>query len=189
MFTLFNAKLNSRSWVTLTVSITLALFLSACSSFPKDDIQFESMSAPKVNVGAYKSFAWLATATVINDPNGYWQPQELNAEAEVHFALNKGLREKGYIETAEKPDFVVLYATGINMQWLEFSQDKELGKEMITNVPKAALSVVLIDVETERPIWIGSAKGDIQQGMDSEIAKKRIHYAVEGILKSLPKAQ
>lgn len=171
----------------LTFAIVLFL-VSACSHFPKDDISFRSDSDPKINIAEYKTFSWLAAAMVVNDPYGLWEPGQLNADAEVQFALNKGLRDKGFTETATEPDFVVLYAAGINMEALELKPDSEFGKNVVLNVPKAALSVILIDAKTEQPIWLGTATAELKQAVETSVAKQRIHYAVEGILKNMPQS-
>ena len=176
-----------RVFRAVLISCTLIMLVS-CSSFPKDDISFESMLAPEANIPEYKTFAWIASETELYDPQGYWQASGLNAKAEIIDAVNKGLDKSGFVEVRQNPDFVVLYSAGINMQWLEFKKEPITGKKVVTHIPKAALSIVFIDVKTELPIWLGSAQATLHKDMPVEIAKKRIHYAVQGILKTLPSA-
>ena len=170
-------------------SSLLLLTVSACSTFPKDDIEFTSATAPGVDLSSYKTFTWLAGATIVQDPHGYWKPGKLDAGAEAKFAINQSLRAKGFIETMNQPDFLVLYASGVDMEALEFEKDTDLGKDIMHNIPKGSLSVVLIDVRNQRPVWLGAAQGNIQQETHEDIATKRIHYAINEMLKDIPDAK
>ena len=74
--------------------IVTVLFLSACATLTKD-IDVRSETAPGVNLANYKSFAWVASAEIINDPQGNWEPPNFDADAEIKFLLLKELRDKG----------------------------------------------------------------------------------------------
>lgn len=160
--------------------------LVSCSSFPKDDIVFKSSAAPGVDFDDYKRFSWLSSSIIVNDPNGFWEPPEIDADQETKLTIDKTLRRLGYIETADDPDFLVVYSAGINMEALEFNRDTEFGVNTVSNTPKAALSIIFIDAETERPLWIATAMGDLHNHVEAGVAKQRIHYAVESMMDSLP---
>jgi hypothetical protein len=66
------------------------------------------------------------------------------------------------------------------------TEDSEL-KETLTNVPKGALTIALVDAETSVVIWAGIATAEIQQSPDQEVIKKRLEYAVSAMFKQLPK--
>jgi hypothetical protein len=64
------------------------------------------------------------------------------------------------------------------MEALELGKDPKTKTDMLKNVPKGALVVVLADAAPRVPVWLGTATGDIQEKPDVEIARKRLDYAV-----------
>ncbi len=165
------------------------LLLSACSSFPKDDIVFKSASAPDINWDKFKTFTWLAEADIVNDPQGYMKVPSFDVSAELQFALSSELRDKHYIESKSNPDFAVIYTTGIDMEALEMDASNTDTKPLAKNVPKAGLSVIFMDMHSRKPIWIGAAMADFHQEFATEVAIQRLHYAVESILDTVPDAK
>ena len=68
--------------------------------------------------------------------------------------------------------------------FLELKENPNSKKEVLTNVPKAALVIVLIDADTGYAVWMGFAEGDIQEQQTIENIRSRIDYAVTEIFKS-----
>ena len=87
------------------------------------------------------------------------------------------------IEVQSHPDLLVAFAAGVDMTNLELKEDPESEKEMLTNVPKAALVVALIDANTGYTVWLGFAEGDVQEQQTIENIRARIEYAVTEIFK------
>ena len=75
------------------------------------------------------------------------------------------------------------FADGINMEALKINT--EPGSEMykLTNAPRGSLVVVVIDASTRKPVWAGSAVGDIKAGRSSTEVGKRLAYAVKTMFK------
>jgi hypothetical protein len=160
------------------LTILTVLFLSACATLT-EDIQVRSETASGVNLADYKSFAWVASAQIINDPQGNWEPTGFDADAEIKFLLLKELRSKGLQETTRNPDLLLIFAAGVNMENLELVKDPNSKMNTLEEVPRGALLVVMIDPATRHPVWVGSAKGDVESGRSDEDVRKRLAFAVE----------
>ena len=160
----------------LVLFVTTTLF--GCATATKD-IRVETENAPGVDLATYKTYGWLLSAEVVNDPNGNWEPPGFDADAELRFLINKELRGKGLKEVTREPDLLVAFAAGINMEVFEINMQP--GSEMYTlaNTPKGALIVVLIDADNRNPVWAGSAVGDVKADRTSAEIGKRLSHAVK----------
>lgn len=154
------------------------LFLSGCASLTKD-IEVRSETAPGVNLANYQSFAWVASAEIVNDRHGNWEPTGFDADAEIKFLLLKELRNKGLKETTRNPDLLLIFAAGVNMNNLELVKDPNSTISTLEEVPKGALLVAMIDPATRHPVWAGTARGDVKSGRSDEDVRKRLAFAVE----------
>ena len=76
----------------LIFALVLTL-IAGCSSVPTKDIQIDAQTDPKANMSGYNTYAWLATAAILNDPNGQWEPLQFDADSEVKFLIDGELRE------------------------------------------------------------------------------------------------
>ena len=166
-------KINNFLLTALTV-----LLLSACATLTKD-IEVRSETAPGVNLANFKSFAWVASAKIVNDPQGNWEPTGFDADAEIKFLLLKELRNKGLQETMSNPDLLLIFAAGVNMENLELVKDPNSTMSTLEEAPRGALLVVMIDPATRHPVWVGAAKGDVEGGRSDEDVRKRLAFAVE----------
>ena len=162
---------------TFFLSLLLAGTLFGCATVTKD-IKVETESDPGVNLAAYKTYAWLTSAQVVNDPHGNWEPPGFDADAELRFLINQELRSKGMQEVATRPDLVIAFAAGVNMEILKIVENPETKMYTFKDAPKGALLVVMIDPATRFPVWTGSAVGDIKAGRTSDEVSKRLAYAV-----------
>ncbi|WP_455210254.1 DUF4136 domain-containing protein [Kaarinaea lacus] len=161
-------------------------FLVGCNTVPKDDIEIESEADPKVKFSGYKTYAWLGSAGILNDPQGQWEPQQYDADAEITFLIDHALRKRGMTEVNDNPDMLVAYALGVDMAALKIKKDPETKMDTLENVPQGALIVTLIDPETEFVMWVSVATAEMK-GLEPEMAKKRLKYAVKEMFKKLPK--
>jgi len=164
----------------------LPMLLLGCASPMTSDIRIEAAADPKVNFSAYRTYSWLGTAAVVNDPEGRWEPPSFDADAEITFLINRELRIRGMVESQVDPDMLVFYGAGIDMQSVEIRIDPDTSLEQMANVPKGALSVILIDANSELAIWGGHAIAEIKQDSNPEITRKRIAYAIERMFARLP---
>ena len=163
--------------------ITLALSLLATSSCATltDDIEVETHANPDVNYNSYKTYAWAGSAQIIFDPVGQWEQPTLDTDEEVKFVINRELRSRGLHQVTNHPDLLVAFAAGIDTSILELKENPNNEKKIMTNVPKAALLIALVDANTGYTVWVGYAVGDAQQQQTIESIRTRIDYAVKEI--------
>jgi len=166
--------------------LVLVGFMAGCATVPKDDIKVETEADPKVNFSGYKTYAWLGSVGIVNDPEGHWEPPQFDADAEIVFLINEVLRKRGMSEVNEAPDVLIAYALGLDMAALKVKQNPDTKIETLENVPQTALIVTLIDPETEFVNWAAVATGEFKNA-DPETAKKRLQYVIDTMFKKLPK--
>ena len=162
-------------------------FVTGCTQVPTKDITIETEADPKADFSGYKTYAWLGSAAILHDEFGQWEPKDFDADAEIKFLLDRELRGRGMSENSSAPDLFVAFAAGIDMDALDLKTDPETKTDMLENVPKGALAVVLIDADSAFVIWAGVASGEVQQNADADMAKARLDYAVKQMIKKIPK--
>lgn len=172
--------------LALAFAISLSLIISGCVTVPTSDIEIETGADPKANFKAYKTYAWLGSAQILNDPQGTWEPPGFDADEIITAVIDRELTKRGKVETESYPDLLVAYALGVDMATIKIKKDKAANVEVLENVPSGALAVLLIDPDTEFVVWAGVAVAEIQNHGD-EIAKKRLNYALTQMFKELPR--
>ena len=163
------------------------LLLIGCAKPLTSDINIETEANPRINFKAYKTYSWLGTAAILNDPEGRWEPPAFDADAEITFLINRELHARGLVESQVAPDMLVFYGAGIDMESVEIKIDPATDLEQMVNVPRGALTVILIDGESELAIWGGVATAEVRQDPDPEVIRKRLAYAVEKMFARLPR--
>lgn len=165
----------------------VAMSLAGCASTPTGDIKIDAQADPKANFSGYKSYAWLGSAAILNDPYGQWEPPAFDADAEIKHLIDRELRKRGMSENSANPDLIVAFAAGIDMDALGLKVDPKTNMEMLANVPQGGLAVVLADADSGFVIWVGVAAGEVQQSPDAKTVKARLDYAVTQLMRQLPK--
>ncbi len=173
--------------IVQTAGIFLVVLLSACTTVPTKDIKVDADADPKASFSGYKTYAWLATAQILHDPEGQWEPRDVDIDAEAQLIINSELRKRGITEVSSNPDMLVAYAAGIDMASLDLKLNPETKEKLLENIPRAALVVVLIDADTGYVMWIAEAVGEVQEQADSATVRARIEYAVSEMFHLLPK--
>ena len=167
--------------------LVCTVVLAACATVPTEDITVDAEADPKASFSGYKTYAWFAAAQIVFDPEGQWEPRNIDIDAEVQNIINSELRMRGKIEDNSNPDMLVAYAAGVDMTTLGLKQNPETQEKLLENIPKAALVVALIDAETGYVVWIGEAVGEVQQQADEATVRARIQYAIGEMFRLLPK--
>ena len=58
----------------IMVAVFVGFIVSGCASTRlTEDIDVEVQAAPGIDVNAFESYAWIATAQILNDPQGQWE--------------------------------------------------------------------------------------------------------------------
>ncbi|MHC4559828.1 MAG: DUF4136 domain-containing protein [Planctomycetota bacterium] len=163
------------------------MLLAGCASVPTKDITVDAQADTKANFSGYKSYVWLGSAAIINDPYGRWEPPAFDSDAEIKYLIDRELRKRGMSENSVDPDLIVGFAAGIDMDALGLKVDPDSKKNIITKVPRGGLVIVLVDSQSGFVIWLGVATADIQKQPDAKTVKARLDYAVTQLLRKLPK--
>jgi len=169
--------------------LLLAMFLMAgCAGMGTsltDDISIEVEADPRTNFAGYKTYMWLGASAIVNDPFGQWEPPAFDADAEIKFLIDQELRARDMTETSATPDLLIGFAAGIDMTNVEYKENPNTRFKSLESVPKGALVILMVDARTGVLIWAASAQGDVQ-GNTGEAAKKRLKFAVKGMLDRFP---
>lgn len=163
--------------------VLVFLLLTGCASTLTQDIEVDADTDPKANLAGYKTYAWLGSAAILNDPQGKWEPPAFDADSEIKFLIDRELRTRGIKEVAVSPDLIVGFAAGIDMEALELVENTESEMQVLENVPKGGLVVVLIDGDTGIPVWAAAARANVHREISSEDVRKRLDYAVTQMFK------
>ena len=172
--------------LTLACLMFIHVLVFGCASFPKDDIDIATEADPKTNFSAYKTYAWVGSAQILDDPEGTWKPLGFDADAEITFLIDRELRKRGMTPVAGDPDMLIAYAVGVDTAMQKLTQDPETQMEVLENVPKGALVIMMVDADTDIITWAAIAVAELQNQGD-EVARKRLNYAVSEMFKQLPK--
>ena len=164
----------------------LALLLGACANPLTKNINVDSQVSDTADFSAIKTYQWLASAQILNDPKGQWEPRGLDSDAEIRFLINRELRARGIIEVESNPDVFVAYVGGVDMDAMDWRVDPKTKLEVLKSEPEGALAVVLVDAQTGDPVWGAVATDRVEAQSTAEDAKTRLDYAVTKMFQRLP---
>lgn len=168
--------------------LALALVLGACASPLTKNINVDSEVSAGADFAAVKTYQWLATAQILNDPDGQWEPRGFDADAEIQFLINGELRKRGITEVDANPDVFVAYIAGVDMASMDWKVDPATKLSVLANEPEGALAVILLNPNTGDPIWGAIATDNVQGASSAEDARKRLSYAITKMFQRLPKS-
>lgn len=169
------------------ITLFALMLIVGCTQVPTKDITIDAQLDPKASFSAYKTYAWLGSAVILNDPSGQWKKPGFDADAEIKYLLDRELRGRGMSESTTAPDLIVAFAAGVDMDALDLKLNPETEMNTLENVPQGGLVVVLVDSHSGFLIWTGVATGEIQQDADANMMKARLDYAVTQMLEKLPR--
>jgi len=169
------------------VSLLCISLFTGCATSPHEDIKIDAEADPKVNFSGYKTYAWLGAAGLLIDPEGKWKQPDFNIDSEIQHLVNRELRKRKFTEVDNKPDMLIAYTVGIDMEGLKVKENPKTKEPMLQNIPKGALVVILVDPQTRYVMWVGRATADLKTDPGTEVMKQRLDYAVTQIMARLPK--
>jgi hypothetical protein len=186
--------------VTLRLPGAIGLLVSlalGCASSGR--WQTESATAPGADLAGYASFAWLAAEA----PHGNAGEAPLSiADANVRNAIRAQLIEKGYREIEANPDLRIGFETSTRARertsepvrigvgvgsWGgnvggAVDASVPVGSERVKTVAETRITIRALDPEDGRELWIGSATGEVREGLDADAVAK----AVAAVLDDFP---
>ena len=163
-----------------------ALLLTACATVDTSDIEVVSKASPDARFDSYRTYAWLKTAQIVNDPLGKWEPPGFDADAAVKVMVDRELGKRGLVPEGNSPDLFVTFVAGIDMASLELREDPEKQQQTLQNIPRGALVVVLVDGSSRRPAWVGVASADVQRTQEPDAIHKRLDYVITEMFRRYP---
>ena len=164
-----------------------AMLLPLCGfASVTSDIKVDAEMAPNVTLHNYKTYDWLGSFSALNDPNKTWQPPNVNIAGDIKFLVDRELRRREIYITNGKPDLAVSFFVGVDMENQVLKLDPETKIELNKNIPKAALVVALIDVDSGHVVWLGIANAEVQEGVTEKVIRQRLDYTVREMFKLMP---
>lgn len=183
--------------------ITVLMLLQACANTIESSVDYN----PKTDFSSLRTFAWLPEQTrgVSSEAASY-----RFVDSTVRSAVDRNLRARGFTPASEgKPDFYVNYYVWAETKLTDdpyaglrnwshrvgtFDTARYPGYEYERSLnpreyEEGTLVVTVLDPESEREIWRGTAKDLVKQ---SDIERKtgdKIDRAVNKILKDFPPKQ
>jgi len=168
--------------------LVLALVVGACANQLTKNINVDSQASSTADFSAIKTYQWLASAQILNDPSGQWEPRGFDADAEIRFLINRELRKRGISEVESNPDVFVAYVGGVDMDAMDWKVDPKTKLQVLANQPAGALAVVLLNTTNGDPIWGAIASDNVEGQQNADNARTRLDYAVTQMFKRLPKS-
>ena len=138
-----------------------------------------ALDSEKANLHKYKTYQIVEGSGVIYESAESLMLYNLDMKQ----MINDELAKKGKILVTKNPDFYVAYMARVDMDALKIKLDKK-GKEIMENVPAAAIMFFLLDAKTNATIWISSVEGEVTNLPDYQ-KKKRLNYAIKKMLSSM----
>ena len=173
------------AWVGVYVS------LSGCASAPRQqvDVQNEYISTGD---GPYETFVWLAGGMIINDPEGQWEPVNIDSDAEFRAEIESRLKALGYrplkAGEAENPDIGLTYFAGRKVTPISPNLNDSQYKAIQENMAKGALIFIVSDLETGQPIMVSTASASMKRNSTIEEMRERIEIVSEKLFVEFPAA-
>ena len=119
------------------VLVTGLLFLGGCATTPVSDIEINAEVSPDYTPSEYKTYAWLATAEIINDPEGAWEQRQFDADVEIKSLIDREMRARGISEVAAFPNVFIAFAAGVDMESLELRKTRQRRSTLWKMRPRA----------------------------------------------------
>ncbi len=158
--------------------------LSSCATLT-DDIVVSSHVNSDINLRNYKTFAWHTDSKIAFDPVGQWEQPTFDTDEEVREIILQDLLKRGFHQTTDEPDLLVTFSAGIDSDLLRLSNNASEKNGASTDVSQSALVVAFTDAISGQTIWLAHADASPQEQQSIDNIRKRIHYAIKHIFKTL----
>jgi hypothetical protein len=176
--------------------VVLALLLSACATDKGAEIKVETLVDPKANMSGYKSYAWLDQAGAVMDPKQAWVPVGFDVMQELQHLTDEQLRQRGYEfanshadapAAAPGPDLLASFLIVVDMEAQKEEIQKRYGEAAdLTNLHEGGLVIALIDPDSGKAVWAGTALAQVKPNRTDAEAKERLKLAVAKIFETFP---
>jgi hypothetical protein len=176
--------LRGSGWYVL---MSCSLLLAGCATVDTSDIEVVTRTSPQAQFDRYRTYGWLETAEIVNDPFGQWEPPGFDADAVLRELVDRELGRRSMTVADGTPDLLVTFVAGVEMTAFEVHEDGHGAMPSLQTIPKGALVVVLVDAMNRRPVWVGVAGAELKRSQEPEAARRRLDYAVREMFRDFPK--
>ena len=144
-----------------------------------------------VSFSDLKTYDWMPTPEkMIDDPRIDWKL----LESRVHTAVDKELSAKGFSRlTSGSPDFLVGYQVTLDKKVVTTSLDRSPRYQYSRpagwssfEYEEGTLILEIVDSETRKLIWQGTAQDEVGFSKSSEKKQEQINEAVRLMLENFP---
>lgn len=174
-------------YVGLCMTFLLAVTTLGCSQMVEVKQDFDHYA----DFESFKTYDWLSQP-------GEGIPADSEESVErfefldttIREAVRKQLTAKGFTETTENPDILVVYYLGLQdkLGYADFNLDysTEFRNSDVWHMGGAVLVIELINKETDHLVWRGQGEGAVNVDPTPEMVKKNVNRAVEKIFDQYP---
>ncbi len=164
----------------------LSLLFGGCAS-----MAIQTEQDPAVSFDAYGTYAWSPTQRA---------PVDVRVtpvlRAQIRAEIDRHLAEKGYVLVDAKGDFSVMYRVTVEgetiVQTLGFYSSSDFKATLAQagsvqrRYEEGTLIIDVLDGESERLVWRGTATAEVRQGASTESRSDRVAEAVRKVLERFP---
>jgi hypothetical protein len=191
-------RLNRRKLLFAAVLLAVA----ACTPLPKTGYDFDRSA----NFSGYKSYGWVPGE---QEKTGDRRADSSAVDMRIRLAVGTQLRLKGYQTISEgTPDFYVAYHVGLKdnspTSSSQYYSDGMAGQAFMhsadtrplnsqtpsfngtSSLLTGTLLIDIIDAESRKLVWRGTAAGDVDPGLTSEERDERMRAIVRKLLSHFP---
>ncbi len=157
----------------LVVGVLCLAALVGCAS---GDVQTSTVFDPLSQFPAQGTFSWDAAANKLPRDE---RIQALDLDPLIRAAANQEFASRGYRRvTTGSPDFRLSYQLTVNT-WIGADN----------SISVASLSLLLVDAERDRRVWMGYGRSEMHVGLDREQRLERLRKTVAMMLEKFPPNQ
>jgi hypothetical protein len=175
-------------------AVVLICVLLGCAS--SGSTKTDYVTAPGADLAAYASFGWQAAG----DATGAGNAPLSIADANFQNAIRAQLVEKGYREVPSGADLLVSFeAAGYMAEKVKspmrigvglgswggnvgggVGASAPVGSEEVVATQETRLTIRAVDQRSNKEVWLGTATGDMKQGLDVGAVEKAVASTLKG---------
>jgi len=174
---------------TKIISILFLLFITSGCATLTSDIEIEARTDPMVELIDYKTYVWIEPEHTMYDPEGKWEAQSVDINAEVKWLIDRELRSMNMIEVRDdkvEPDMYVTFTIRADLSNFELQTQPYFLRNKEEYSPKGEISIVLVDGVTGFIAWVGKATANVTIQPKAKHLRKRLDYTVYKLFELYP---
>jgi hypothetical protein len=171
------------------IAVVLLVILGSCSG----GMEIQTDVDPAADFSGFKTWDWVPVPAEETGDPGVDDPI---IRTRIRSAVEEELTKRGYLKSTNAPDFLVNYHTAmkdelnsVEMQdYYEAQTYEEFHKDVTYTYTwhKGTLILDFIDAKSDKLVWRGTARAEVNLNDSAEKKKARIAKAVERMLREFP---